>query len=169
MEAIAMPMRWEDFGEAADIFRALRSEVGETMIMEQNAFVETILPQGILRKLAGKEMDSYRAPFLEREARLPTLVWPRQIPIEGEPADVTAIVEAYGAWLAQSDIPKLLILGDPGAIITGRTRDVCRTWRNQREVVVPGRHFLQEDSPGQIGIALRGVVQSLDTGSVREV
>jgi hypothetical protein len=90
MEAIAMHMRWEDFGEAADIFRALRSEVGETMIMEQNAFVETILLQGILRKLTREEMDSYRAQFIERGARLPNLVWPRQIPVEGEPADVTA-------------------------------------------------------------------------------
>jgi len=103
MEAIAMPMRWEDFGEAADIFRALRSEAGETMIMEQNAFVETILPQGILRKLNGKEMDSYRAPFLEREARLPNLVWPRQIPVEGEPADPvpTSTVSGLQAAAAQ--------------------------------------------------------------------
>src|SRR5260221_3202293 len=98
MEAIAMPMRWDDFGEAAERCRALRSEVGETMIMEQNAFVETILPQGILQKLTSKEMDSYRAPFLEREARLQNLVWPRQIPVEGEPADVVAIVEEPGVF-----------------------------------------------------------------------
>src|SRR5258708_37067327 len=109
-----MPMGWEDFGEAADTFRALRSKAGETMIMEQNAFVETILPQGILRKLAGKEMDSYRAPFLEREARLPTLVWPRQLPVEGEPADVTAIYEESGKAMALSSLPKLLIAVDSG-------------------------------------------------------
>jgi len=166
MEAIASPRRWEDFGEAAGIFRALRSPLGEQMVLDENAFVERVLPRSIIRKLADEEMAAYRAPFLEREARLPTLAWPRQIPIEGEPADVTAIVEAYGAWLAQSEIPKLLILGDPGAIITGRTREFCRSWRNQREVVVPGRHFLQEDSPDQIGIALREFVQSIDTGSV---
>ena len=158
MEAIASPRRWEDFGEAAGIFRALRSPQGEHMILDENAFVEKVLPRSVIRKLDDEEMAAYRAPFLEREARLPTLAWPRQIPIEGKPADVTAIVEAYGAWL-----PKLLILGDPGAIITGRTRDFCRTWRNQREVVVPGRHFLQEDSPDLIGIALREFVQSLDT------
>jgi len=161
MEAIASPRRWEDFGEAAGIFRALRSPQGEHMILDQNAFVENVLPRSVIRKLDDEEMAAYRAPFLEREARLPTLAWPRQIPIEGEPADVTAIVEAYGTWLAESEIPKLLILGDPGAIITGRTRDFCRTWRNQREVVVPGRHFLQEDSPDLIGIALRDFVLSL--------
>jgi haloalkane dehalogenase len=162
MEAIASPRRWEDFGEAAGIFRALRSPQGERMILDENAFVEGVLPRSVIRKLGDEEMAAYRAPFLEREARLPTLAWPRQIPIEGEPADVTAIVEAYGAFLAESEIPKLLILGDPGAIITGRTREFCRTWRNQREVVVSGRHFLQEDSPDQIGTALREFVQSLD-------
>jgi haloalkane dehalogenase len=105
-------------------------------------------------------MAVYRAPYLEREARLPTLSWPRQIPIEGEPADVTAIVQAYGMWLSQSMIPKLLIVGDPGAIITGRTKDFCRTWPNQREVTVKGRHFLQEDSPHEIGAALAEFVKS---------
>ncbi len=161
MEAIAMPMRWEDFGEAAGVFRALRSEAGETMIMEQNAFVETILPQGILRKLTGKEMDSYRAPFLEREARLPNLVWPRQIPVEGEPADVTAIVEEYGRAMTRSSLPKLLIAGDPGLVIKGRILEFCRTWPNQTEIRVKGAHFLQDDSPQEIGTALRDFIQSL--------
>jgi haloalkane dehalogenase len=161
MEAIALPRRWEDFGEAADIFRALRSPRGEQMVLEQNLFVEMVLPRGVLRKLSEAEMAAYRAPYLERDARLPTLTWPLQIPIEGEPADVTAIVEQYGAGLAESTIPKLLILGDPGAIITGRTRDFCRTWRNQRELTVAGRHFLQEDEPDQIGIALAEFVQSV--------
>src|SRR5258707_1068506 len=161
MEAIAMPMGWEDFGEAADSFRALRSEAGETMIMDQHAFVETILPQGILRKLTGKEMDSYRAPFLEREARLPTLVWPRQIPVEGEPAEVTAIAEEYGRAMTLSSLPKLLIAGDPGLVIKGRILEFCRTWPNQTEIRVKGAHFLQEDSPQEIGTALRDFVQSL--------
>lgn len=161
MEAIALPRRWEDFGEAADIFRALRSPRGEQMVLEQNLFVEMVLPRGVLRKLSEAEMAAYQAPYLERDARLPTLTWPRQIPIEGEPADVTAIVEQYGAWLAESTMPKLLILGDPGAIITGRTRDFCRAWRNQRELTVAGRHFLQEDEPDQIGIALAEFVQSV--------
>ena len=167
MEAIALPLRWEDFGEAAGIFRTLRSPLGERMIFDENFFVETVLPRGMIRKLSDKEMAAYRAPYLECEARLPTLTWPRQIPIEGEPADVTAIVESYGSWLSQSELPKLLILGEPGAIITGRTRDFCRTWRNQREVTVKGRHFLQEDSPDQIGLALREFVTSVNAPARR--
>jgi len=163
MEAIAMPRRWDDFGEAAGIFRTLRSEKGEHMILDENFFVETVLPRSVLRQLSPEEMTAYRAPFLERDARLPTLVWPRQIPVEGEPADVTAIVESYAAFLSRSQIPKLLIVGEPGAIVTGRTREFCRTWRNQREVTVPGRHFLQEDSPHQIGAALTEFVTSLRT------
>lgn len=154
MEAVALPRQWTEFGQAERIFRALRSGKGEEMILDQNVFVENILPGGILRTLTDDEMAAYRAPFLERDARLPTLVWPREIPIEGQPADVTAIVENYGQWLAHSAIPKLLILGDPGAIITGRTRTFCESWANQRQVTVKGRHFLQEDSPSDIGQAL---------------
>ena len=163
MEAIAMPRRWDDFGEAAGIFRALRSEKGEHMILDENFFVETVLPRSVLRQLSADEMAAYRAPFLEREARLPTLMWPRQIPVEGEPADVTAIAERYAAFLSRSPIAKLLIVGEPGAIVTGRTREFCRTWRNQCEVTVRGRHFLQEDSPHQIGAALAEFVTSLRT------
>jgi haloalkane dehalogenase len=161
MEAIALPRRWEDFGAAGDIFRALRSDKGEHMILDENFFVERVLPSNVMRGLRDDEMAAYRAPYREREARLPTLVWPRQIPIEGEPADVAAIVEAYGQWLTQSALPKLLILGDPGAIVTGRTRNFVRTWPNQHEVTVKGRHFLQEDSPDQIGTALAAFVKAV--------
>ncbi|HLW52260.1 MAG TPA: haloalkane dehalogenase [Candidatus Angelobacter sp.] len=161
MEAIAMPRRWEDFGEARSIFEALRSNRGEQMVLDQNFFVETILPRAILRKLSDREMAAYRQPFLKREDRLPTLAWPREIPIEGEPADVTAIVESYGKFMSQSAIPKLLITGDPGAIIRGRTLEFCRTWPNQNEVTVKGMHFLQEDSPHQIGHALHQFVQAV--------
>ena len=161
MEAIALPRRWEDFGEAAGIFRGLRSEKGEQMIFDQNFFIETILPRAVLRKLSEQEMAAYRAPFLEREARLPTLVWPRQIPIEGEPADVTAIVEAYGEAMSVSPIPKLLIVGEPGTIMRGRTLEFCRTWKNQTAVVVKGLHFLQEDSPHEIGAALQAFMRSV--------
>jgi haloalkane dehalogenase len=163
MEAIALPRRWDDFGDAAAIFRALRSEKGEHMILDENFFVETVLPRSVLRQLTPEEMAAYRAPFLERDARLPTLAWPREIPIEGEPADVAAIVENYGQFLSRSAIPKLLVVGEPGAIMTGRTRDFCRTWSNQREVTVRGRHFLQEDSPHKIGAALAEFVSSLRT------
>jgi haloalkane dehalogenase len=161
MEAITMPMRWEDFGEVEAIFRALRSEKGEQMILDGNFFVETILPRAILRKLSDQEMAAYRAPFLAREARLPTLVWPRQIPIEGEPADVTAIVESYWKAMSQSALPKLLIVGEPGAIIRGRILESCRTWPNQTELTVKGSHFLQEDSPDEIGRVLQEFVKSV--------
>ncbi len=161
MEAIALPLRWEDFGEAGGIFRGLRSQKGEQMILDENFFVETVLPRSVLRKLSDQEMAAYRAPFIEREARLPTLVWPRQIPIEGEPADVTAIVESYGKAMSQSTLPKLLIVGEPGAIVKGRTLEFCRTWLNKTEVTVKGVHFLQEDSPEEIGKALQEFVKSV--------
>jgi haloalkane dehalogenase len=161
MEAIAMPMRWEDFGAVEVIFRDLRSEKGEQMILDENFFVEKILPLSIIRKLSEQEMSAYRAPFLAREARLPTLSWPRQIPVEGEPADVTAIVESYGKAMSRSALPKLLIVGEPGAIIKGRILESCRTWPNQSEVTVKGLHFLQEDSPHEIGRALQEFVNSV--------
>jgi len=161
MEAITMPMRWEDFGEAGGVFKGLRSPTGDQMVLDENLFVEAVLPRGVLRKLSDREMTAYRAPFLERQARLPTLVWPRQIPIEGDPADVTAIVESYGKAMSQSTFPKLLIVGEPGAIIKGRALEFCRTWPNQTEVAVKGLHFLQEDSPHEIGRALQEFVTSL--------
>jgi haloalkane dehalogenase len=143
------------------VFRALRSPEGEKMVLDGNFFVEGILPRSILRKLSDQEMAAYRAPFLAREARMPTLIWPRQIPIEGEPADVTAIVDAYGQAMSRSPLPKLLVAGEPGAIIRGHTLDFCRTWPNQTEVTVRGLHFLQEDSPDEIGRALREFVTSV--------
>jgi haloalkane dehalogenase len=161
MEALTMPRRWEDFGEAGGMFRALRSPQGEHMVLDENFFVETVLPRAILRKLSDQEMAAYRAPFVTRESRLPTLVWPRQIPIENEPADVTAIAESYGKAMSQSAIPKLLIVGAPGAIIRGRTLEFCRTWPNQTEVTVKGLHFLQEDSPHEIGKALQEFLKSI--------
>jgi haloalkane dehalogenase len=162
MEAIVQPRRWEDFPNGRDaMFRALRSEQGEHLVLDQNFFIEVVLPKSIIRKLSDEEMAAYRAPFRDREARLPTLVWPREMPIEGAPADVVEIVERYGEWLAGSDLPKLFINADPGAQIVGRIRDFCRGWSNQREVTVPGIHFIQEDSPDQIGVAIREFVGSL--------
>jgi haloalkane dehalogenase len=161
MEAIVMPLRWEDFGLVSGIFQALRSEKGERMVLDENFFVERILPRSILRELSVQEMSAYRAPFLARETRLPTLTWPRQIPIEGEPADVTAIVESYGKAMSQSPLPKLLIVAEPGVLIKGRMLEFCRTWPNQTEVSVKGLHFLQEDSPDEIGKALQEFVKSV--------
>lgn len=162
MEALVQPRSWSDFPNGRDaMFRALRSAQGEAMIGEQNFFVETVLPKSILRRLTEEEMDAYRAPFRSRAARQPTLVWPRELPIDGEPADVAAAVEAYGAWLAASPMPKLFINAEPGALLTGRARDFCRTWPNQREVTVKGIHYVQEDSPAEIGGALRAFLREL--------
>ncbi|MGI9463626.1 MAG: haloalkane dehalogenase, partial [Aestuariivirgaceae bacterium] len=137
-------------------FEGMRSPAGEEMILEKNLFVEAILPGSILRKLTDEEMTEYRRPFTSPgEDRRPTLTWPRQIPIAGEPADVVAVIEDYGKWLAKSDIPKLFINAEPGAITTGKVRDVCRTWPNQTEVTVAGVHFIQEDSAGEIAKAIR--------------
>jgi haloalkane dehalogenase len=161
MEAIVQPRTWDDFGDSAGIFRALRSERGEQRILDENAFIELVLPRGMFRKLSDDEMAAYRAPYIDRESRLPTLVWPRQIPVEGEPADVTAIVNAYAAWLERSTFPKLFINGDPGRLINDRARGFCRTWPNQREITVKGLHFLQEDSADQIGIAVRAFAREI--------
>src|SRR5262245_5530157 len=163
MEAIVQPVTWTDWPEAArQIFQALRSPAGEQMILEQNVFVERILPGSILRRLTEAEMDVYRRPFHEPgESRRPTLTWPRQIPIEGEPQDVCDIVASYGAWLATSPIPKLFVNADPGAILIGKQREFCRTWPNQTEVTVKGVHFVQEDSPDEIGLAVADWLRAL--------
>lgn len=162
MEAIVTPRDWSDFPEGRDkLFRAMRGPEGEALVLDQNFFVETVLPKSILRPLTDTEMAAYRAPYPTPEARLPTLVWPRELPIGGEPADVVAIVEDYGAWLARSDMPKLFINADPGAVLIGRGRDFCRTWPNQREVTVPGIHFIQEDAAAPIADALAGFLATL--------
>ena len=156
MEAILMPLTWEQWPEAArGVFQGFRSPAGEAMVLENNVFVERVLPGSVLRKLDDEEMEIYRRPFREPgECRRPTLSWPRQIPIEGEPADVVEIVESYGAWLASSDLPKLFVNAEPGAILTGEQREFCRSWPNQQEVTVKGIHFIQEDSPDEIGQAV---------------
>ena len=134
------------------------------MVLEQNLFVEAVLPGAIRRKLTGEEMNQYRRPFASPgEDRRPTLSWPRNIPIEGEPADVVAVVEDYGRWLAESDVPKLFINARPGAIVRDRIRGIVRTWPNLEEVTVDGVHFIQEDSPDEIGAAVAQFVRRLRT------
>ena len=156
MEAIVRPLRWEEWPpQARSIFEGLRSSAGEEMVLEKNLFVEAVLPASVIRTLTAEEMAEYRRPFAEPgEARRPTLTWPRQIPIDGEPAEVHEIVAAYADWLATSDVAKLLVVADPGAILTGGQLEFCRRWPNQREVTVAGNHFLQEDSPDDIGSAI---------------
>jgi haloalkane dehalogenase len=161
MEAIVRPITWAEWPESARaIFQNLRSPAGEAMILEKNVFVERILPASVLRKLTDDEMAEYRRPFAEPgESRRPTLTWPREIPIDGEPADVVEIVAAYAAWLGTSPIPKLFVNAEPGSILVGPQREFCRTWPNQTEVTVRGSHFIQEDSPDQIGRAVADFVR----------
>jgi haloalkane dehalogenase len=163
MEAIVRPVTWAEWPDAArKIFQAMRSPAGEEMVLAKNVFVERILPASVLRGLTGEEMDHYREPFREPgEARRPTLTWPREIPVDGEPADVTALVDAYAKWLVQSPLPKLFINGNPGSILVGGPREFCRAWPNQQEVTVRGSHFLQEDSPGEIGQAIARFLRRL--------
>jgi haloalkane dehalogenase len=162
MEAIVAPRTWEDFRDGREIFQALRSPAGESMVISDNVFVEQILPTGILRDLSEQEMAVYRAPYLTPgESRRPTLTWPRQLPIAGEPAEVVRIVEDYGQWLSTSTIPKLFINADPGVMLIGRPREFCRSWPNQTEVTVPGIHFVPEDSSELIGAAVADFVRDI--------
>jgi len=156
MEAIVKEMTWEDWGdEAKGIFQGFRSDAGESLVLEKNYFVERVLPGSIIRRLNDEEIEEYRRPFLNPgEDRRPTLSWPREIPIEGQPANVCEIVNQYAEWMQTNDIPKLFINAEPGAITTGRIRDYCRSWKNQTEVTVKGVHFIQEDSPDDIGKAI---------------
>ncbi|MCW8195921.1 haloalkane dehalogenase [Proteobacteria bacterium 005FR1] len=156
MEAIVMPVNWEDWPEKArGIFMGFRSEKGEDLILHRNMFIEAVLPNSILRDLSEKEMDHYRAPFVNPEDRQVMLAWPRALPFKGEePADVVKLVDDYGKWLSGTDIPKLFINAEPGSILVGRQREFCRSWPNQKEVTVKGSHFIQEDSPLEIGRAV---------------
>ncbi|BAX98140.1 haloalkane dehalogenase 3 [Mycobacteroides stephanolepidis] len=163
MESIVMPIDWSDFpGAARSAFKGFRSSEGESLVLDQNLFVEAVLPGAIQRTLSDEEMEHYRRPFRSRgEDRRPTLSWPRNLPIDGEPTDVVQVVKNYGKWLTESDIPKLFINAEPGAITRGRVRDFARTWPNQTEITVPGTHFIQEDSPDEIGAALASFVRTL--------
>jgi haloalkane dehalogenase len=156
MEAIVAPLTWADLPEAAvEMFKALRSPAGEAMILDENMFVEGLLPAGVLTPLAPETLAEYRRPFTSAgESRRPTLTWPRQIPIDGEPADVDHAVANYSEWMARNDIPKLFVNADPGMVLVGRSRNFCRSWPNQTEVTVPGLHFIQEDSGPRIGEAV---------------
>ena len=162
MEGIVKPVSWSDWPESAvGIFKGFRSDKGEDLILNRNMFIEGVLPSSVIRPLSNTEMDAYRAPHLETDDRQPLLNWPRQIPIEGEPEDVVALVNEYGAFMAASDIPKLFINADPGSILVGAQREFCRSWPNQQEVTVKGLHFIQEDSPVEIGQAVANWLKAL--------
>jgi haloalkane dehalogenase len=156
MEAIVAPMTWSEFpNDIREVFQSFRSPAGERMVLEQNIFVESVLPAQIQRQLSDQEMGHYRQPFANPgEDRRPTLSWPRNLPIDGEPSDVVSVVEAYSSWLAGSDVPKLFINAEPGAVVNGRIRELIRTWPNLTETTISGIHFVQEDSPDEIGTAV---------------
>src|SRR5437870_1678067 len=163
MEAIVRPVTWAEWPEAArKIFQTLRSPAGEEVVLQKNVFVERILPASVMRGLTEAEMAVYRRPYLEPgESRRPSLSWPREIPLDDEPADVVAIVDGYARWLAASDRPKLFVNADPGVILVGAQRESCRAWPSQREITVKGSHFLQEDSPAEIGEAIVAFLKGL--------
>jgi haloalkane dehalogenase len=156
MEGIVRPVQWSEWSpQATPVFQGFRSDAGDAMVLEKNIFVEKVLPGSVLRGLTEEEMAVYRRPFANAgEDRRPTLTWPREIPIEGEPEDVVQIVQDYADWIKDAAFPKLFINAEPGAILIGAQREFCRTWPNQREVTVKGSHFIQEDSPHEIGAAL---------------
>lgn len=156
MEGIVCPVTWDDWPESArGIFKGFRSEKGEDLVLQRNMFVEAVLPSSVIRDLSEEEMDHYRRAFLTPEDRQPTLNWPRQIPVDNEPAHMVKLVDSYGQWmLGNTSLPKLFINANPGSILTGKAREFCRRWPNQTEVTVAGLHFIQEDSPNEIGSAV---------------
>jgi len=156
MEAIVCPVTWDDWPESArGIFKGFRSDKGEDLVLQRNMFVEAVLPSSVIRQMGEEEMNQYRKAFTRVADRQPTLNWPRQIPIDGEPSHMVDLVASYGEWMASNqELPKLFINADPGSILTGKARKFCRTWPNQKEVTVAGTHFIQEDSPAEIGIAV---------------
>ncbi len=166
METFVCPMAWDEWPKAVvERFKALRSPSGEEMVLRDNIFVEKQLPARVLRGLTEEEMAVYRRPYLEPgESRRPTLTWPREVPLGGEPADVVKIIDEYGKWLATSDVPKLFINADPGSILVGPQREFCRSWANQNEVTIKGIHFIQEDSPTEIGKAIAAFLAQIHGG-----
>ena len=162
MEGIVKPLSWAEWpAVATDIFKTFRSPAGDEVVLNKNVFVENVLPRSMLRKLSDEEMDAYRAPFRNPgEDRRATLSWPRQIPLANQPADVCALVEAYGAYLKLATMPKLFINATPGMIMNGPSAEVARSFPNTTEVTVSGLHFIQEDSPDEIAAALRAWIKT---------
>ena len=163
MEAVADPLDWSDLPEYAHpLFRSLRSSDGEQMVLQENIFIERILPQAAFRQLTGDELDAYQQPFRNAgEDRRAMLAWPRSLPIQGEPPNVAEVVRDNGSWLAQSHLPKLFINGDPGTLARGRLREIIRGWPHQTEVTVKGRKLLQEDSADEIGAAIASFIRQV--------
>jgi haloalkane dehalogenase len=165
MEAIVHPMDWSEWDPAiAPVFQGFRSDAGEKMILDDNMFVEQLLLGFHPRELSEIAKAEHRRPFLKREDRWPTLSWPRQLPISGEPPRIIELVQAYGKWMSENDMPKLFINADPGALLRGEVREFCRAWKNQTEVTVKGRHFIQEDAGPEIGQHIKAWLQTFSRG-----
>tara|TARA_B100000809_G_scaffold177929_1_gene175483 strand:+ start:273 stop:1166 length:894 start_codon:yes stop_codon:yes gene_type:complete len=167
MEAITGPIEsWNDWPkQARNIFQSFRSDSGEELILEKNFFVEGVFASdvGVYRKLEKEELDTYIKPFKEKgESRRPTLTWPRQIPIEGEPEEVIEIANNYAKFMNETQIPKLFINAEPGGILIGKQREIARQWPNQKEVTVNGGHFIQEVSPDEIGESIKDFLIGLN-------
>jgi len=163
MQALVGDFHWEHWPPTVQaMFKRFRSDEGEQLVLQDNHFVEHVLPAMVIRDLTDEEMDEYRRPYRNPgEDRRPTLTWPREIPIEGEPADVLALMQENDAFLRASPLPKLFINTEPGAVLVGEHRDIVRRWPNQTEVTVAGLHYCQEDSPHEIGQALADWYRSL--------
>jgi haloalkane dehalogenase len=165
MESFVRPVSWKEWPLLArPIFKLLRSPLGKKFILKQNGFVQLILPSGVIRELSKEEMESYREPFPNQgEGRRPILTWAREVPLDGTPEDVYKIIDSYAKWLSTCDLPKLFINAEPGLILTGQQREFCRNWPNQKEVPVKGLHFVQEDSPQEIGDGVAEFIKGLDS------
>jgi haloalkane dehalogenase len=163
METFVRPLTWADLPKSFhSTLKAVRSDAGEKLVLEQNMFIEKMLPSVTMRSLTDTEMDNYRNPYrIPGDSRMPTLTFPREVPLNGEPSDVVSAINDYSKWMQHNSIPKLFINAEPGVFIAGEVRDFCRTWSNQTEVTVPGLHFIQEDSPEQIGTAIANWYRSL--------
>ena len=161
MEVMVQPSQWVDLADGyRQTFQNFRTKEGFNKSLESNFFVEKVMPNGTARMLSKREMDVYRKPFVDRDARLPTVVWPTEIPFDGEPADTHERVQAYADWLSTSaELPKLFINTTDGHSLAGRNREFCRTWPNQKEIIVKGKHFIQEDDPHGIG---QGIADWMD-------
>ncbi len=164
-EAIVVPLTWADWPEVARrMFRTLRGPDGVGAALDDNVFVEKVLPAGTVRGLSPEVHDRYRAPFADRESRWPTLEWARQVPLDNVPPPVRDVVARYGQWLRRSEVPKLFLDAEPGLILVGRQRAFVRKWAALTEVTVPGAHVVPEDSPDEVGRALAGWLRTLGQG-----
>jgi haloalkane dehalogenase len=166
MESIVRPFNsWDEWPDATRaFFQAQRTPAGEDLILNKNLFIEYLLP---LRHISAETLEVYRRYFrIAGAPRQPILSWTRDLPIAGEPADVVKVVDSYARWLSTSPIPRLFIDADPAGFLIGAQREFCRSWPNQTNVTVNGAHFIQEDSPEDVGAATASFVSKVLAGQI---